>query len=142
MEIQKTKRTGRITVYDIKPVESGAGGKPSHSFQSTFYEQYREHYKNRAAALFEEISAQAPLFVDRADIDEFEKYRSLIGELLNEVVNNAYAINPEHILDTSGKRRIYMTIKIIDSKLENLARDLLDRNSNHIDCLRRVDERA
>ena len=140
MDIQKLKRTGQVSQYSVTPIGKGSGNMSSFSFQNALQDQFREYYKNRADNLFEEISAQASLIVDRSDINEFEKYRRLIGELLNEVINNAYTINFERILEPSGKRRIYASVKIINSKLECLAADLLDRNSDGIDYLYRIDE--
>lgn len=140
MGIQKTRMAGQVSLYGIKSIGKGSGDKSAYSFQNTFQEKFNEYYRNRAAALFDEISAQGSIIVERADINEFEKYRRLIGELLNEVVSNAYSVNSEHILDLSGRQRIYTTLKIIDSKLQSLASDLLGRNSDKIDYLCRIDE--
>lgn len=140
MEIQKIKRTAPASPSGIKSGGRDSGGKPDRAFQNVFQEERKEQYRIRAAALFDEISAEAPVMLARADIGEFEKYRKLIGELLQAVVNNAYSVHSERILDLTGKNAIYMTIKIIDSKLESLASDLLDRNSNSIDYLCRIDE--
>ncbi|MGE4354794.1 MAG: YaaR family protein [Oscillospiraceae bacterium] len=140
MAIQKTRRTTQVASYGINPAGKGSGNLSSRSFQSAFQGQLKEHYKGRATALFDEITAKAPAIFSHVDIKEYEKYRRLIGELLNEVVNNAYSISCEQLLDASGKARIYTSVKKINSKLEGLADDLLSRNCDNINYLGRIDE--
>jgi uncharacterized protein YaaR (DUF327 family) len=140
MEIQKIRKTASASPSGIDFGGKGSDSRPDNAFRSIYQEELREHYRTRAADLFDEISAQAPDIVARADLTEFEKYRERIGELLQSIVKNAYAVNSERLADPSRKNVVYRTIKIIDSKLENLASDLLDRNSSSISYLSRIDE--
>jgi len=133
-------RISHVSLYGISPISKGSGGKSAGSFYDTYQQQLKEHYKDRVAALFDEISEQAENIVDHVDISKFEKYCQLIGDLIREVINNAYSINSERILDHSGKQRIFTTVNIVDNKLEDLASDLIRKNSDRLDYLRRVDE--
>ncbi|HBR08673.1 MAG TPA: DUF327 domain-containing protein [Clostridiales bacterium] len=140
MDIQKIRKADGVSSHGVGPMGSGSGGQTSRGFQNAFHEQFKKHYSARACALFDEIRAQAPKIAERADIGAFERYRGLIRDLLNEVVNNAYLTKSERILDSSGRHRIYTTMKIVDSKLDSLASDLLDKNGSQIGWLSRIDE--
>jgi uncharacterized protein YaaR (DUF327 family) len=86
------------------------------------------------------ISNEAATIIDHVDLLKFERYRGLIGEVLGEVVKNAYSLSSERVLDYSGKQRFYATVSIIDKKLEDMAVDILNRNSERLDYISRMDE--
>lgn len=139
MDACKVKRTEQAPVYSVHAV-SGSQGRTTDSFQQHLGNQRKEHFKNRVMSLFDEITDQADSIVDNVDLLKFENYRGLIRDLLNEVVKNAYILNSERVMDQSGMRRIYSTIHIIDKKLECIAADILNRNSERIEYISRVDE--
>lgn len=138
MDIYRVKRTGP-PAYGIRAAGS-SGGKSAGSFQQQLGTHLKEEYRSRVSALFDEITREASNILEHVDILKFEKYRSLIGELLEEVVKNAYFLCSERVLDYSGKQRIYATVSIIDQKLADMAGDLLGRNSERLGYLSRVDE--
>ena len=139
MDICKVKRSEQAPAYSVHAVR-GSEGKAADSFQQHLGNQMKEQLKNRMKSLFDEISSQADSIVENVDLFKFEKYRELIRDLLNEVVKNAYILNSERVMDHAGMRRIYSTIKIIDKKLEDIAADILNRNSERIDYISKVDE--
>jgi uncharacterized protein YaaR (DUF327 family) len=102
--------------------------------------QLKEHYRGRAAALFEEINEQASASFEKMDIVNFERYRKLIGELMSDVVNNAFIVSRECVLDYAGRQRVYSTVGVIDEKLAKLAADLLQQQVDRIEFLSSMDE--
>ena len=44
--------------------------------------------------------------MDGVDFVKFERYRTLIRDLLAEVVNNAFSVSREYIFDKQGKQRV------------------------------------
>lgn len=140
MSVNRVSRSGQTTGSSIRSAAKSAGGKSSRSFQQQMGSQLKEQYRERVAALFNEINEQAAHIVETADMVAFEKYRRLIAALLEEVTNNAYRLESECVLDTSGKQRVYEIIRTIDKKLEDLAANILKRNSRHIDYICRMDE--
>lgn len=140
MGLHSIKRIGQTSAYGIWSVPDSSGGKSAGNFQQNFARQLKEHYKGRIISLFDEIDREAASSFQNIDLANFEKYRNLISELISEVVNNAFTINKECILDRSGKQRIYATISIIDKKLDNLASDILTRNIERINFISRIDE--
>jgi len=138
-----------MDIYSVRPMEAPIygiksigdfGGKSSDSFQQQLGRQRKEHFRSRVVALFEEITEDAASIIDHVDLSKFEKYRGLIGNLLSEVVQNAYSLCSERVLDRFGRHRLYASISIIDKKLENMAKDILNKNGDRIDYISRVDE--
>ncbi len=52
------------------------------------------------------------------NLPKFERYRSLLKELLSEVLNNAFMLKSELVTDSYGLRRVMTVINVVDEKLE------------------------
>jgi uncharacterized protein YaaR (DUF327 family) len=126
--------------FGLTGISGGHGGSASDGFHKQFGHQLKEDYRKRVTELFDEITGMAAVILDNADLSAFERYRSLIKELLSEVVNNAYKLTAEFVLDDRGRRRIYETISVIDNKLDEIASDILSKNSDRLEYISRVDE--
>lgn len=140
MDINKIKRTGQPISYGVASVSGGSGGAAGDPFRGQLNSQMKEDYKKRAKVLFDELSYLAENLTGRIDISRFEKYRGMIKELLAEIVKNAYVLSSEYITDNRGRQRVFETIKVIDEKLDALAKDLLYHSSDNLDYMSRVDE--
>lgn len=138
MEVYAVRRTSA----PARPmrVAGASGGASSDSFGQQFGRQMKEDCRRRAADLFREIAAEAADLAGSVDLARFERHRRLIGELLNEIVCHAYDLRAECITDASGRQRLYTAIRIIDRKLDAMARELLDLNRDWIDYMGRMDE--
>jgi len=69
-----------------------------------------------------------------------EKYRGLIKDFLNEVVYRSHKFSRENFLDRKGRHRVYGLIRLIDSNLDELARELVKDEKDHIAILSRIGE--
>ena len=140
MGINRVAPAGQVNSSGITSVSKGSGGKSSHSFQDELGGQLKENYRDRAAAIMDELKQHASDILDKADLDKFERYRGLIKDLLGEVTKNAYALRSEFVTDGYGRQRVFATVAVVDDKLSSLASDLLLRDSAKIDFLGRIDE--
>lgn len=140
MILRGVKAGGQTTSYGVWSVSNSSGGGATGGFQQSFAKQLNEEYRERIAALFDEINEQAAACFDNINLLNFERYRRLIKELVSEVVNRAYSLNKECVLDGNGKQRMYSSVNVIDEKLEQLAGDLLDKNVQQLDFISRIDE--
>ena len=59
----------------------------------------------RVNGLVKDITAQGKIIADKADIRDMKKYRSLIGEFINEVVTHSHKFSRENFLDRRGRLR-------------------------------------
>jgi uncharacterized protein YaaR (DUF327 family) len=140
MDMGRVKRTGPTANIGLSAISGGSGGAGSDAFQRQFGNQLKEDYRKRVTDLFDEITDMASRILDNADLSAFERYRGLIKDLLNEVVNNAYKLTSEYVLDERGRQRIYETISVIDKKLDEIASEILSRNGDRLDYISRVDD--
>jgi uncharacterized protein YaaR (DUF327 family) len=138
MKLEKTWSVER-PMHRMHAVRSANGGNAG-SFQREFEDQMREDRKNRAAALFDRLTQEADEILEHAELSKFETYRRLIGELMGEVVQNAYRLQSERVTDFLGRERFYATIRVVDEKLKEMADEILRRNTGRLLFLSRIDE--
>ena len=69
-----------------------------------------------------------------------KRYRGLVKDFLNEVVNRSHKFSRENFLDRKGRHRVYGMIKLVDERMDELATALVQDEKDHIDILNRVDE--
>jgi uncharacterized protein YaaR (DUF327 family) len=131
---EHTARAGKAAVM------GSSGGSAGDAFREHMGRQLKEEYRKHINALFDELTELADTILGRADISIFERYRGQLKELLTEAIKNAYILNSEYVTDFNGRQRVYATIGIIDSKLDELARDILESSGSRLDYLSRVDE--
>ena len=94
----------------------------------------------RLSLLMEEITQQGNKITKRMDIRDMKKSRGLIKDFLNEVVYRSHKFSRENFLDRKGRHRVYGLIRLIDSNLDELARELVKDEKDHIAILSRIGE--
>ncbi|MFY9381475.1 MAG: YaaR family protein [Eubacteriales bacterium] len=130
----------RTIKYIPQSVQKPTAGSSSGVFKQALDQSLRENYKERVESLFNDIKREVAGIMDGVDFVKFERYRTLIRDLLAEVVNNAFSVSREYIFDKQGKQRVYSTVSVIDEKLDKLASELLTSNMEVIKFLERMDE--
>jgi hypothetical protein len=95
---------------------------------------------DRLNALMEEIVMQGDKIVKRTDVRDMRKYRTLIKEFMNEIVNRSHKFSRENFLDRRGRHRVYGIIRLVDQKLDELAQELVSEEKDSISILAKVDE--
>ncbi len=140
IDVYRVKRTEHPSRCGAATVTGASGGFTGDVFREHLGRQLKEEYRRHIDTLFDELTALADTILGRADLSMFERYRGRLRELLTEALKNAYILNSEYVTDLNGRQRVFATISIIDSKLDDLAKDILQENSGKLDYLSRVDE--
>ena len=96
--------------------------------------------QQRLTDLMNNIDTQGKLLAEHMDITELKRYRALVKDFMNEVVNRSHKFSRENFLDRRGRHRVYGMIKLVDEKMDELASALVADEKDHIDILNRVDE--
>lgn len=109
-------------------------------FRRTLTTLSSEQQLARMAELVVQIDEQSQKLTKRADIKEFEKYRRLIKEFIEEVVSNSYAFTKDNAFGTRGRHRFFATVKTIDQKLDAMAREVLSGQADSIELLHQIDD--
>lgn len=96
--------------------------------------------QERLNTLLNEITNQGERIAQHMDIRDMKKYRGLVKEFLNEVVNRSHKFSRENFLDRRGRHRVYGIVKLVDRNLDELAAELVKDEKDHISILGKVDE--
>ena len=88
----------------------------------------------------DEITEQGKKISEHMDIRDMKKYRSLVKDFMNEVVNRSHKFSRENFLDRRGRHRVYWLVKLVDKNLDELAGELVKEEKDHIAILGKVDE--
>ena len=90
--------------------------------------------------MLEEITRQGDKLAKHRDIKDMKRYRALIKDFMNEIVNRSHAFSRENFLDRKGRHRVYGIIRLIDSNLDELAQELVKDEKNHLTILEKIGE--
>lgn len=96
--------------------------------------------QNRLNLLMEDITMQGKKISKKMDIRDMKKYRALIKEFMNEVVNRSHKFSRENFLDRRGRHRVYGIIRRVDETLDLLAEELVREEKDHLAILSRIGE--
>ena len=77
----------------------------------------------RLTSLMEEITMQGDRLAKHRDIKDMRKYRGLVKDFLNEIVNRSHSFTRENFLDKRGRHRVYGIVRLVDAKLDELAQE-------------------
>jgi len=112
----------------------------THVFRRTLTDLSKEMYAARLADMKKGIDEQGARLADRVDVKEFEKYRKLIREFLDEIVSNGYTFSREDAYAPRGRHRYIATVKIVDEKLDELGKEVMKDQADKIEILGKVDD--
>lgn len=140
-----------MKVQDIKKVASkthnrqGIKDKKSNAGQNqTFYRQItkfnEEQHLKYIKGLQDRILQQGEIIKTKADIKEIQQYRQMISELLSDLVNNTYTCSKSDSFDDNGKHRVFVVIRTVNKKLDELANEILTEQKDKIKLLEMVDD--
>ena len=73
-----------------------------------------EGLKERLNQMMQEIVQQGDRISKKTDIRDMRRYRALIKDFMNEVVNRSHKFSRENFLDRRGRHRVYGIIKRVD----------------------------
>lgn len=102
-------------------------------FSQAQHQKYIEDLKDR-------IFSQGETIKRKADLGEFAQYRKLIAELLEVVAGNAYACSKTSTLDAKGRRNVFVLIRKINVRLDEMAQQILQDQKENLRLLEIVDD--
>ncbi len=96
--------------------------------------------QERLTSMMNEITMQGNRIKKRKDIGDMRKYRGLIKEFMNEVINRSHKFSRENFLDRRGRHRVYGIIRLIDENLNKLAEELMKDENENLTILNKIGE--
>ena len=94
----------------------------------------------RLNTLMEEITMQGDRLAKKRDIRDMKKYRGLIKDFMNEVINRSHQFSRENFLDRRGRHRVYGIIRLVDQTLDDLAQELVKDEKDNLAILAKIGE--
>ena len=134
-----------ITVEQLtqtRPVEAPHTTERSDgSFKFTLASHIEEaELQEKLNGLMNDITEQGEKLTEHMDIRDMKKYRTLVKDFLNEIVNRSHKFSRENFLDRRGRHRVYGIVKLVDKNLDDLASELVKDEKDHLAILSKVGE--
>ena len=134
-----------MKINDINQInqvpETGRAAEADGSFKFTLASAITDaELQARVDALLNDITAQGNRIAEHMDIRDMKKYRGLVKDFLNEIVNRSHAFARENFLDRRGRHRVYGIVRLIDTNLDELASELVEDEKDHLSILAKIGE--
>lgn len=111
------------------------------SFKFTLVSRIEEQdLQNALTQMMEEITRQGEKLAKHRDIKDMRRYRTLVKDFLNEIVNRSHAFSRENFLDRKGRHRVYGIIRLVDQNLDELAQELVKDEQDNLAILSKIGE--
>ncbi len=111
------------------------------NFKFTLVSHIEENeLQTRLTTLMEEITMQGDKLAKKRDIKDMKKYRGLIKDFMNEIINRSHSFSRENFLDRKGRHRVYGIIRLVDENLDELAQELMKDEKDHLAILSKIGE--
>lgn len=130
------------SVTTATQVESTTNTTPADgSFKFTLASNIEEkELQSKLNQLMEDITSQGDKIGKHMDVRDMKKYRELVKDFMNEVINRSHEFSRENFLDRRGRHRVYGIVKLVNKNLDDLAQELMKDEKDHINVLSKVGE--
>lgn len=136
MDMKVNAPMAPVPVEVNTPVNQGDG-----TFKFTLASHIQEaDLQARLSALMEEITMQGDKLSKKRDIRDMKRYRGLVKDFLNEIVNRSHQFSRENFLDRRGRHRVYGIIRMVDQTLDELAQELVKDEKDNLAILAKIGE--
>ena len=140
IKVQGVKRSDQGTMPTRVSGSSGTRADDTQVFRRTLTDMSKEVHAAHLIEMKQGIDEQGARLADRVDVKEFEKYRRLIREFLDEIVSNGYTFSREDAYAARGKHRYIATVKIVDEKLDELGKEVMSEQADKLKILSSIDD--
>lgn len=136
MDIKVNQVTSTTQVDSATTSEKSDG-----TFKFTLASHIEEaQLQEKLNGLMEDITTQGNKLAEHMDIRDMKKYRELVKDFLNEVINRSHKFSRENFLDRRGRHRVYGIVKLVDKNLDDLASELVKDEKDHLTILSKIGE--
>ncbi len=136
MDIKVNQVVQPQQVVENRPVQEADG-----SFKFILASNIQEaELQQVLESLMEQITHEGEKLAKHRDIRDMKRYRALIKEFMNEIVNRSHSFARENFLDRKGRHRVYGIIRLVDKNLDELAQALVSDEKDNIDILSKIGE--
>ncbi|NLG88402.1 MAG: YaaR family protein [Clostridiaceae bacterium] len=127
--------SGRINTGSRKVGEKAPG-----QFNTYLKRQQSEDRDEMLRKMAQDIIRQGERLSEKVDIAELKAYKRLISEFLEEAVRSFMHFSKESYMDRRGRHRLYATVKKVNEKLEELTKEVLSSERDHLKILGKIED--
>jgi len=134
-------RIQQLKMPDVNPVKANKEKNLNDDFAFTLISKIDEsELQSKLSGLMEKITVKGKKLAEHMDIKDMKEYRGLVSEFMNEIVSHSHKFSRENFLDRRGRHRVYGIVKLVNSNLDELAKELIKNEKSNLNILSRVDE--
>lgn len=135
MEVQ---RVGKVTPNKIEKKEETA--KSSVSFTDVIASKRQNAALEKMTGMMKDIETQGEKLAKHRTIDDLRKYKKMVKEFMEEAVNSGLQLEEQRGFNRRGRTKVYKIVKEVDSRLTQLANDVINKEKSQLDILSKVGE--
>ncbi len=90
--------------------------------------------------LLRRVDETAQKLMNEPSMKTLRAYRAAVRDFLKEAVSGSYQMKEESRWDRKGNRRVFCVVQKINQALEDLTTEVLQKNSESINVLAKIDE--
>lgn len=130
MDVRRIESTG---VHSVQKKEQQITGSVQFS---DVMSKKREHLLyERLDQLREKIEAQGEKLGKSQTIEDFRAYKKLVKQFMDDAVSNGLKLEEQRGFDWRGRTKVYKIVKEVDTKLIDLANEVLAKEKNGLNIL-------
>ena len=132
--------TAQVGVMFAEEGHQAKGSDSGVSFSQQFSQQNELSYQRHLDELHERIYTTGQAVAQKANLKDFQNYRTLIARFIYEAVSNAYSFSKGERFDARGQHNACALIKKINTKLDDMAQELLSEQSDNLKLMGMAEE--
>lgn len=138
MKIDRERRLNNYTAPGRMNIPEVKRGSES-LFEQELNQHRDENMRLKMQELLEQMDGIQKRLTTNLNINDLMLYKKLVKNFLQEATNRAYALNQERGRSRRG-RTLLITIKTIDSEMEQMIDDFMNHAQEPVDILQTLDK--
>lgn len=135
MEIQ---RVNKVSTSRTERKEETA--KASVAFTDVIASKRQNAALDKMNGMMKDIETQGEKLAEHRTIDDLRKYKKMVKEFMEEAVNSGLQLEEQRGFNRRGRTKVYKIVKEVDSRLTQLANDVINKEKSQLDILGKVGE--
>jgi uncharacterized protein YaaR (DUF327 family) len=139
----KIDGSGQHSTSAGSKVSSGSlhvDGTGQNQFSSTLKKQASQNMDEMLKKMAQDIIKQGERLGEKVDIAELKAYKRMVSEFLEESIRGFARFSKESFMDRRGRHRLYATVKKINESLEELTKEVISSEQDHLKIIGRIED--
>lgn len=138
MKVDERKLIG-IAERDMRDNKRRMGTVTS-DFNNTLKEYEQSNVYEYLTDLRFKIEKQGEKLSKSVNINDLKYYKKMISDFLQQALSESLAFEKESVSDRRGRRHIYSLVKKINKRVDELVKQVMEKEKNHIEILKAIDD--